>query len=533
MWAENKLLRGVEIMLIVALTSFATWLRFYKLGHLGLWGDEGFTYLAVEGVLKHGVPILPSGNEYYKDLLFTYLSALPCSFWGMTEGALRSMNSLCGVLLIPTIYFVGKRYFPAPLALVGAALLTLSHWEIEFARQARYYCQLQLFYLLSLHFFWRGFVERSKPFQKVALAFFFLASLTHQLAYTLVFCFLILAILKGPRILFYRNPGERIPRILLFGLLFVLWVGLLEFFELFFWKAGSVAHFEKEKSVWKILFENFHWGYFREFYWLFPKMSWVAAIGIFFAFLWRRQEPLSFMVGIGIACLLFMGIGHAHLQPRYIFYLYPLFIFAYLSGIYGFFRLGKRICQWLRLPLGRIVGLAAMLAVLAISVEAYNPHYSVRIPKSRYGKGLLNKFQISTTMYCRLDYQTTGQYVRERATPDDIIVGMHMIYQYIYAGRCDYWMWSAGPNVWDAIEDIENKEGKRRDRYVGVPLIRNREEFETLLKNSKGRRVWVITTPSLEDEDHILPDLRDYLKNQPDKVQYHSPDKISMVYLFQ
>lgn len=522
MWAENKKFRGLEIFAIATLTAVAGWLRFCQLGNLGLWGDEGFTFLAVKGVLKQGLPIYPSGNGYYKNLLFTYLTALPCLFGGTGEAVLRATNSFFGLAIVPVFYFAGKRYFPSPLAFLGAVILTFSFWEIEFARQARYYCQLQLLYFLSLHFFYLAFFDGKKELQKVALLFFCATALTHQLGFTLIFSFAILAFIRGPRVLLQKS-------VLVFTLIFFFWAGVLEFCELFFWKITALSHAEKGWAVSHDLFTQFHFNYFKEFFWLFPKMFWLAAAGGLFALLWRKKEPLSFMVGICLLDLLFMGIGHAHTQPRYVFYLYPVFLCAYLSGLYGVFRLGKRFCYLLKMPGGKLAGGLAMAATLLLTLENCDPCRAEAISRRHYGDKLPRKYLISTTLYERYDFSTTGEFVRQRAAPEDLVIGMHMIFNYIYAGRLDYWLWSALPATWDAYEE---KNGKATDHYLGVPLIRNVEELKTLLAKNKDRRIWVITDPAILEREKIQPELARFLRAQRDKIKYHSPDHRSAVYLF-
>jgi len=272
MWQDAKLNRSIEIFLIFSLTLLALFTRFYQLGYLGLWGDEGFTYLAVEGILKHGTPLLPSGHLYLKDVLFSYFSSIAPLFFGLNEFTLRFANALFGVALIPLVYCVGKRFFSAPFAFLVALLLTLSHWEIEFARHARYYCQLQFFYLLSLYFFYSAFVQEQKGHGWFALLFFVFAALTHQLAYSLILAFPLLLWVKGPRVLMEK-------RILFFGILFAAVAGLLQFFEVYFWEVGSVTHLEKGTSLFKTLIQDFHLRYFKQFQWLFPNMSWVALFG--------------------------------------------------------------------------------------------------------------------------------------------------------------------------------------------------------------------------------------------------------------
>ncbi len=516
-----KIPRSIEWTLLIALTGFAIWLRFYNLGRLGLWGDEGFTYLSVEGILKYGWPILPSGNPYLKDILFSYLSAIPAFFFGMSELTVRFTNAFWGVALIPVFYSIVKKYFPFPIALLGALILTLSHWEIEFARHARYYCQLQFFYLVALYFFNRGFTESKVKYQWWSLLFFVFACLTHQLAYTLVFGFIMLLWVLSLRVITSL-------RILLFGTLFASVVAALQYFELYFWKVGSVAHLEPNKTIFETIFRDFHWGYFRQFQWLFPRMSWVALIGALYYLLYRNSR-VSLYFGVAILSLIFMGFGHAHFQPRYVFYLLPFFLLAYLAGIYLFYTSAQKVFEFLKIKWGRWIGVGVAVVVVMLTVDSINPHYSVRLTKHNYGKQLISKFQPSTTFSRRIDYKTASTYVKENMKPDDLVLGMHMVFNQIYVGRLDYWMWSAGPGAWDAYA----KEGDQFiDRYLGIPLIRNLEDFQALRAENRGKRIWVITTPSWNDRGHVREDLANFLHAQEDNIQYHSRDGASKAFLF-
>jgi hypothetical protein len=42
--------------------------------------------------------------------------------------------------------------------------------------------------------------------------------------------------------------------------------------------------------------------------------------------------------------------------------------------------------------------------------------------------------------------------VRRYRRDGDLIIAMNMVFQYIYGGPTDYWLWSGGPGTWDAWE---------------------------------------------------------------------------------
>ena len=74
---------------LAVLTAAALYLRFTRLGALSLFADEGFTCLAVRGILERSVPVLPSGFVYWKSLLYSWVAAAPVRVLGETEFSLR------------------------------------------------------------------------------------------------------------------------------------------------------------------------------------------------------------------------------------------------------------------------------------------------------------------------------------------------------------------------------------------------------------------------------------------------------------
>ena len=58
---------ALAVLLLAALA-----LRLVNLGKLGLIADEGHQALAVQGILAHGVPQVPSGNIYLRGGPYLY-----------------------------------------------------------------------------------------------------------------------------------------------------------------------------------------------------------------------------------------------------------------------------------------------------------------------------------------------------------------------------------------------------------------------------------------------------------------------------
>jgi len=103
-----------------------------------------------------------------------------------------------------------------------------------------------------------------------------------------------------------------------------------------------------------------------------------------------------------------------------------------------------------------------------------------------------------------------------------------MVFQYIYAGKVDYWLWSGGPGTWDGWEETEDG---FRDVYTGAKWINNLADLKGVLNQNKEKRVWLITSPSLGRRDHINQEIADFIENS-ERLVFRGRDGISRVYLW-
>jgi 4-amino-4-deoxy-L-arabinose transferase-like glycosyltransferase len=133
---RERMAHHVTLVLIIAVGAYA---RFFALGHVGFHGDEETMALAVRHILQDGTPILPSGMFYPRGMTQLYLMALSASAFGMNEWALRLPSAICGVLLIPLLYFAGKRFLRPQWNLALAAGVALLPEIVEYSQTARMY----------------------------------------------------------------------------------------------------------------------------------------------------------------------------------------------------------------------------------------------------------------------------------------------------------------------------------------------------------------------------------------------------------
>ncbi len=190
----SKRARTIFWLLLMGSASF---LRMPNLGKLGLWGDEGFTAISAAAILEHGYPLLPSGGIYPRALLFSYIEAFSAKIFGLNEFALRFPNTIFGLAGIWMTYLLGQRLYGKRVGYVAAVLMAFSIWEITFSRYARMYVFFQFFYLLSIYFFYRGFIEGERFYRRFTPLLWILTITIHQIGVSLAALLLIPFFIDG------------------------------------------------------------------------------------------------------------------------------------------------------------------------------------------------------------------------------------------------------------------------------------------------------------------------------------------------
>jgi hypothetical protein len=511
-----------------------------NLGYLSLWMDEGFHYLAAQSILQHGYPLYPSGHIYYKAIFYAYVLALLAKIFGLTATTLRIVSVFSVAGLMALAYYVGRRFFSRTIGILAFIILALSVWEIEDARLALYFAPLQLMYLASLYVFYRAFVDDERRFKPWVIVLFILTPQVHQLGMGIYFCFPALFIMKGLKRFFKKDVLVSFSVVTLFYL-------FMQVSEFFFWKVGYVyAKTDTSlKGMFNYFFSSFNLDYFKEFFRGFPWMSLIVLAGIFL-YLGRlasrgagaseddrTRSPWLYMILVLIFPLLFFGIFRTHVQPRYLAQLFPVFVFLFLVG---WQRLSGTLIDLFVTPFTALKpktrAVAAMLLFLGgvlLFTEGAGPGRALSIINRRYNDPIEAEIITRSGRFEHEDNANTGLYVRHFLKPDDIVITIHVVFEKIYVGRVDYWLWSGGPGTWDAWEKTPDG---WKDFYVGARWINNLDDLKKVVDGNPGRRVWLVGSTSLARRDHINQEISDYLAGQKDKVVFRGWDGIGEVYLW-
>jgi hypothetical protein len=152
-----------------------------------------------------------------------------------------------------------------------------------------------------------------------------------------------------------------------------------------------------------------------------------------------------------------------------------------------------------------------------------------RIVNRQYGDSVQTNIIFRSGRREHYDHRGPGEFVRYFLQEDDLVVVNHVVFQYIYVGRVDYWLWSGGPGTWDAWE--ETADGWK-DFYIGARWINNLDDLRKVMENNPERRVWIIASPSILRRDHISADIAQFIKSDPEKLVFRGKDGMSEVYLW-
>lgn len=536
---------GIEslfIVLLIFLCLFVFWLRSLHLDRLSLWMDEGFYVLAAQQILHYGYPLYPSGHTLFKGILYSYLLAF--FGWLFSPGALtfRLISVVASVLVLPLFYLLARKIVSPALAFIGTVILAFSSWETEYARVAIYFSLLQLIYLACLYFFHLTYLEGKKKYLWLTVILFILAPHIHQLAMGTFFSFLALFFIFGFRRFFRRDV---IWPVIIISASYLL----LQLHELFFWKVGYV--YEKEPGTLKeglnYFFQGFTLAYFREILLSFPRMG-LLVLGSFFLYLGLRLARYFLDSGEKIFLdrwffylinfllpLIFFGFFRTHVQPRYLFQLHPLLVLLFLVAIREISKaildlflepFSIRAKPWLQKLL---VALICFIFIILLS-DQVSWSTTQRIVNRDYKDRITTDIIFRSGRTEHYDYQGIGRYVQHYLQPEDIVVAMHMVFQYIYGGgKVDYWLWTGGPGTWDAWE--KTAEGWK-DVYVGARWINSLDALQKLIAERGERRLWLVATPSLYKQDHINQEVASYILSQKERLVFRGRDGLSGVYLW-
>ncbi len=521
------------LLLLCVLALFVLILKSLRLGYFPMWMDEGFYYLAAQKIRALGYPLYPSGHILFKSIFFSYALAFFSLFSGFSAEALRFFSVLVHVMTPLLAYLLLKDILKKEILVAFGILFYFSSWQTEYSRVILYFGLTELLILLGVILFFRNrFLSRRNLYFLVWIA----ALLTHQLAISLIFCFLALLVLTGKRFFSKKNI-----------LSFALWLPLIAFVQLqevLVWKVGQAYSTQAVTSVRDTLsyfFKDFSFNYLGMLRRSFPFFWPLFLVGtcLFLITLCIKKTKkgefsvsekfiLFLLINFGLTTLS-LGLMRTHPMPRYLFPFSAQFLLINLYFLYDFSRvLFQKVFKpsWAG-PLA----LVPTLLIPFLFVRDVGINKLSSIFRREYVDQIRTDIIYTSGRYFQEDHRSCAEYVKGHLRKGDKVIAMNMIFEHIYGGQVDAWLFSGGPGTWDAGEYTH---GQWVDFYLGVPWLRTVEELKDMISRNlgEGGRVWVVSTTSIEKRGHINKGIRDFLHQNSFRTRWLGKDGFSRAYLF-
>ena len=175
------------LLLVTALTLVAAVPRLGSLGELSFYADEETTAMPARALAEGEGAVMPTGMAYRRAVPYTVMAAATARVVGLdAEVGYRFPAAILGILTIPVLLVVGRRFVGVGPAIAAAVLLALSEWHIVFSRQARMYAPFLFFYLLAAGALWRWAEEGSARRAALAALLVAVTVMLHPLGMTVV-----------------------------------------------------------------------------------------------------------------------------------------------------------------------------------------------------------------------------------------------------------------------------------------------------------------------------------------------------------
>ncbi len=150
----------------LAITAVGTFLRFFRLSHQAIWGDEAITVLRVGGTYQHTLGSLqgqgfPPGWYVLLWAWKTFLEWLGVSpATALSPGVLRVVPAFFGAAAVPAMYLLARQFSTRKYALFAMLLAAINPFLIYYSRDLKmyspYYCLVILQAALCIRWFSGG-----------------------------------------------------------------------------------------------------------------------------------------------------------------------------------------------------------------------------------------------------------------------------------------------------------------------------------------------------------------------------------------
>lgn len=347
-------------LVVVALMVWGAALRLDRLrGPEGRMGeDEARLMIAAAGVMKHGVPRMPSGSLYLRGVVNSYLSAASMLILGRTDRAGRLPNALLGVVIVPLLYGLGAGLAGITGGLVLAALGATNGILIHWSAQAWMTSLLAVAFCAALVPLRRGFEQDSGRMQVVAAMVTVVVVLVHELGVLLAAAAALVVVTRTMRgdVGWFKRPHTIHAALLLTAATACFLVlGMALRADTVAGATGEFRHyFGPSLSPGRLLADLDRWGCSA-----LPILC-MTAVGLVMLVRFRQTDGLLLYATLGTTAITVWVVIDKE-SERYGVVLLPL---LWLAGAHGVRELLRNVSN--RVAAGRFAHVVTPLALLAV-----------------------------------------------------------------------------------------------------------------------------------------------------------------------
>jgi|GEM_PF-4245998 len=175
--APDALRATWQLWLVCSLVVVAALIRFSGIHDLSFYGDEETTAFAAVSVLDQDRPAMPSGMDYNRAPLYSYMAAASAVVIGEDqELSFRLPALVFGIASILLIWLGARRLLGVAVAMVATLLLATSEWHAVTSGYARMYAPYLALFMCTAYCIIEWSRARSVPMLMLAVALFLLSS---------------------------------------------------------------------------------------------------------------------------------------------------------------------------------------------------------------------------------------------------------------------------------------------------------------------------------------------------------------------
>lgn len=530
----------VYSLLVFILFLIGFLIRIWHLGDLSLWWDELITGTYVSRILENGLPLAPSGLEYYwRGIAYHYFVAFFTSIFGNVEFWVRFPSVLFGMGII-FISFIYSKKINKKIALLVLIFLIFSTYNLEYSRFARFYVMNAFLFMLAISFVWKGFFEEKNKYKIYSAILFFLMILTVELGGVFLGLIIVVSIYRASnnlpigkkRIIWVMAP------LFLFFIIYLI-NNPFQYFQIEPDNYGITSNPINENDdgivryaflkVPKISLSNTVIPFYNQFH--ISAMLIIPFVLSFLVTLNKRIKKISFynylILAIILTAILFEIVNPYVDEPRLYFLFESLYVMFSLTSIYVISKLifkNTNICKIFNF---------ALVVLFLLSIY---PSFYERV-NINYGDDVSNDpFRTTWAQAYRADYKSTYQYLSQNSGPDDI---------WINVMEPAYFYYNKNPNFiinqnyrWNYMwreETFTNKNGDYIDLRYGSVLLNEARDIERVIEENPDRNVWVLInggSTTAMHTIHLRQDVLKFIEMNNNRTIFLSEDNISKVLLF-